>query len=348
MLQISLLAVTFLTLSLMHSETDQLYMQRCLQLALNGASLVAPNPLVGAVLVHDGRIIGEGYHERFGEPHAEVNAINSVKPEDKHLIKSATLYVNLEPCSHFGKTPPCADRVIKEGIPKVVIANTDPNPLVSGNGINKLREAGCEVVTGVLQEEGEWLNRRFFIFQREKRPYIILKWAQSADGFFTKKRTEQHWITGDATRRLVHRWRTEEASILVGSGTAGYDNPRLDVRFWPGGAQPLRLVYDRHLQLPNDLHLFDKSVPTLVFTEMSKKNRKNVEHVYQRNIQSLIVEGGERTLTSFIEAGLWDEARVFTGKPFFSTGIHAPRISGDLIGEDTIGDDRLYYFRNPA
>ena len=333
-----------------------------MELALNGAGHVSPNPLVGAVLVHDGRIIGEGWHRQYGGPHAEVNAITSVKQEHLHLIAESTLYVNLEPCSHHGKTPPCSTFIVDKKIPRVVVANIDPNPLVAGTGIDRLVKAGCEVTTGVMEHEGEELNRRFFTNQRLKRPYIILKWAQSADGYFTRDHSSQSWITGDTARKLVHRWRCEEDAILVGSGTALVDNPQLDIRFWPEGKQPLRAVVDRHNILPASSRLLDGSIPTVVFTINTVDNRHNVQYIQLNNqhelphqilkglsdmhIGSVIVEGGARVLENFISLGLWDEARVFVGSPFFGSGIVAPSLGTSPVSEQMIGDDRLYYFKH--
>ena len=252
--------------------SDDDYMRRCIQLAENGLGAVAPNPMVGAVIVHEGRIIGEGYHRRFGEAHAEVNAIARVaRPE---LLQQSTLYVNLEPCSHYGHTPPCSKLIISKHIPRVVIANVDPNPKVAGRGIRMMREAGIEVITGVLEKEGEWLNRRFFTFQRLHRPYIQLKWAQSADGFLDRLREENNaippvQISSELTKLLVHKARTEESAIMVGTNTAIKDNPKLTVRRW-SGQNPVRVVVDRLLRIPSHYHVFDQSIPTLVYTEQKK------------------------------------------------------------------------------
>ncbi len=340
----------------------QQYMHRCLQLALLGAGSVAPNPMVGAVLVHEGRIIGEGYHQRFGGPHAEVLAIRSVKPEDEHLISESTIYVNLEPCSHHGKTPPCADLLIEKRIKRVVIANTDPNPVVAGRGIKKLRDAGIEVITDVLEAKGNFLNRRFFTFHKHKRPYIILKWAQSADGFFTKDNQTQHWITGDLSRRLVHRWRNEEQAILVGYRTVLADDPELTVRLWQPQHQPLRIVLDRDNTLPETSKVFNEAASTLL---LSAKNRPDLPVqqligpwkdglpvqlfpiLFERNIQSIIIEGGVATLNVFINQGLWDEARVFTGPEHFVQGITAPRLPIAPNNTETIGTDRLDTYYKP-
>lgn len=322
------------------------YMKRCFELATEGLGFVAPNPMVGSVIVFNDRIIGEGYHKKFGQAHAEVNAIESVS--DKTLLKSSTLYVNLEPCAHYGKTPPCSDLIIKMGIPRVVISNTDPNPLVMGKGIEKMRRAGIEVITEILKSEGEELNKRFFTYILKSRPYIILKWAQTSDGFIDIHRDvsspqKPNWITNQYARMLVHKWRSEEQSIMVGTNTALLDNPRLNVRDWSGNS-PLRIVLDRSLRLPSDLHLFDGSLPTLIFTENQKKtteNRNNkicftvfdeylpehiIKELFNQKIQSIIIEGGTRLLQSFIDVGLWDEARVFVGNVYFKSGKPAPVI----------------------
>lgn len=338
------------------------YMHRCFELALKGAGRVAPNPMVGAVLVHDGRIIGEGYHQRFGGPHAEVVAMRSVKPEDEHLITEATMYVSLEPCSHHGKTPPCADLLIEKRVEQVVVANTDPNPVVAGRGIKKLRDAGIEVTEGVLEAEGLFLNRRFFTFHQQKRPYIILKWAQSADGFFTKDNHEQYWITGELSRRLVHRWRAEEQAILVGYRTVLADDPELTVRLWEPYSHPLRVVLDKQNTLPLDRKVFNEVAPTLL---LSAKHRADVPvqqligpwkdglpaqlfHIlHERNIQSVIIEGGVATLAAFIALNLWDEARVFTGTEHFTLGIAAPILPVPPTTTETVGPDRLDTYYKP-
>lgn len=338
------------------------YMQRCFELALKGAGRVAPNPMVGAVLVYNDRVIGEGYHQRFGGAHAEVVAMRSVKAEDEHLIPEATMYVSLEPCSHHGKTPPCADMLVAQKVKRVVVANTDPNPVVAGRGIKKLRDAGIEVIEGVLEAEGLFLNRRFFTFHQQKRPYIILKWAQSADGFFTKDNKQQHWITGDLSRRLAHRWRAEEQAILVGYGTVMADNPQLTVRHWEPQHHPLRIVLDRNNTLPTDSKVLNDAAPTLL---LSAKHRADLPvqqligpwhdglpaqlfHIlHERNIQSIIIEGGVATLQVFIAHGLWDEARVFTGPKHFTLGITAPILPVTPTATETIFPDRLDTYYKP-
>lgn len=340
---------------------------RCLQLAKNGLGSTYPNPMVGSVIVHNNIILGEGWHRKAGKPHAEVIALRSVK--NKKLLKDATLYVNLEPCSHVGKTPPCADLIISEGIKKVVVGGTDPNPEVAGNGIKKLKNAGCEVITGVLEAECLELNKRFYTYHRKKRPYIFLKWAQTADGFIapdpkTRKDRAPVWITSDFSRQLVHKIRSEEMAILTGTQTVLEDNPSLTTRDW-AGKSPVRLIIDKKLQTPLHFSVLDNSVPTILFsekTDITLQNRENIEIInpdfskntcrqivnflYTRQIQSLIVEGGSRTLQTFIDAGLWDEALIFTGKSNFFTGIKAPQIQGVFIAEDKIGPDSLWYYKN--
>lgn len=320
---------------------DERFMCRCLQLARKGMMGAAPNPMVGAVIVCDGKIIGEGYHRRCGQAHAEVNAIRSVsRPE---LLKRSTIYVSLEPCSHYGKTPPCADLIIEKQIPRVVVGCVDPFSRVSGRGIQKLRDAGIEVTVGVLEKECRCLIRRFITFHAEKRPYIVLKWAQSADGFIDVKRTGGAPIvlSSPETQMLVHKHRAECKAILVGRRTALLDNPSLTVRCWHG-ENPLRLVLDRELSLPSDLHLFDGTVPTVVFTAKEQTSYAGVDFVrldftqavvpqilgylYEHGIQSLLVEGGHCLLQSFIDAGLWDEAFVECVPRLLYDGISAPQM----------------------
>lgn len=349
------------------------FMERCFQLALNGLGSVAPNPLVGAVVVHNGKIIGEGFHAEYGKAHAEVNAINSVK--DKSLIPQSTIYVSLEPCSHFGKTPPCADLIIASGFPRVVVAMRDPFPEVAGRGIERLRNAGIEVIVGVLEDRARELNRRFITFQERKRPYIILKWAQSLDGYVDIERKpgdelKPIWITNELARAVVHRWRSEEQSILVGTKTVELDNPRLNVRDW-SGKNPVRVVIDRTLRLNPNSHLFDGETLTLVMMgnnsgSAARKalfiNRPNVELVtidfsrdiepqvlevlYQRSIQSIIIEGGAQVLDAFLAKNLWDEARVFIGRKLFHYGVRAPILAAKPVTEDRLFDSILYTYRN--
>lgn len=329
---------------------DEKYMARCLQLAQCGRTGAAPNPMVGAVIVADGRIIGEGYHIRCGEAHAEVNAINSIRPWDEPLLAQASMYVSLEPCSHYGKTPPCADLIIARGIPRVVVGCVDPFSEVAGRGIRKLREAGIDVTVGVLERECLAVNHRFITCHTEKRPYVILKWAQSADGFIDRLRTspDEPPVTFSTSRTamLVHRQRADVQAIMVGRRTALLDNPSLTVRHWPGKS-PLRIVVDRRLSLPRTLRLFDGSHPTLVFTACTDvPSLPNVEYValdfskdilpqllselYGRRIQSLLVEGGSALLQSFIDADLWDEAHVETAPLTLTEGVKAPALPAGL------------------
>ena len=336
-------------------------MLRAIELARLGTGSVSPNPLVGCVIVHDGKIIGEGWHKKYGEAHAEVNAVESVS--NKALLKEATLYVNLEPCSHQGKTPPCAEMITRHQIRKVVIANVDTNPKVSGSGIKKLRDAGVEVISGVLQREGRDLNRRFFTFVEKQRSYIILKWAETDDGFIAHENYESKWISNDNSRQLVHRWRTEEDAVLVGTRTALHDNPQLNVREWTG-RNPTRVFIDRFLRLDEKLNLFDRSQPTLCYNLLKHEEHHNlklirldegtfwedmIHDLYMRNIQSVIVEGGGLTLQTFIDGGWWDEARIFRSHHTFGKGIKGPLIRGKLISEDKIKDDQLsIYEKEPA
>jgi diaminohydroxyphosphoribosylaminopyrimidine deaminase / 5-amino-6-(5-phosphoribosylamino)uracil reductase len=337
-------------------------MKRCLDLAGLGLGHTAPNPMVGSVIVHNNRIIGEGFHRVYGGPHAEVNAVQSVA--DKSLLPASVLYVNLEPCSHKGKTPPCADMILQTGIPEVVIGTTDPNPLVSGNGIRRLEAAGVKVTTGIATEDCLVLNKRFFTFHSRKRPYVILKWAQTTNGFIDVLRDhgiqQPTWISNEISRMLVHKWRSEEQAILVGTQTALLDNPRLNVREWPGNS-PLRVVIDRNLRLPKTLHLFDDSCPTLVFNASREETEGQTQYLpldfegnmpaallqqlYDRGIQSLLVEGGRKLLMSFILGNLWDEARVFTGRKQFEAGLQAPEIREVIPMEYRIREDIVFFYR---
>ena len=340
---------------------DELFMQRCLDLALAGAGSVAPNPMVGCVIVHENTIIGEGFHAKFGGPHAEVVAINSVPPEKKHLLPSSTLYVNLEPCSHHGKTPPCADLIIAEKIPSVVIGSVDPNPLVGGSGIEKLQDAGCRLQVGISEAACKNLNKRFFTFIEKKRPYVILKWAQTINGFIAPPDRSRIMISNEYSQLLAHKWRSEEAAIMVGTETALHDNPRLDARLW-NGRNPVRVVIDKSLRLSKNLHLFDHTIPTIVFTRTPVESKVNLEyisidfkgniieqvlgHLYQRQIQSVMIEGGAALLQSFIESRYWDEARIFTSPRLFKSGIAAPKLSGTTISKEFIHTDELIVVEN--
>lgn len=345
------------------------YIKRCIQLARNGLGNTFPNPMVGSVIVHDNQIIGEGWHRMAGEPHAEVNAINSVS--DTSLLPKSTIYVSLEPCSHFGKTPPCSDLIIAKGIKKVAIGTVDPFAKVAGSGIKKLMDAGCEVAVGILEKECEELNKRFFTFHKQKRPYIILKWAESEDGFLSPEKKESRepvWITNTYSKQLVHKWRAEEQAILVGTNTVIEDNPRLNTRLWDG-TDPTRVVLDRNLRSPKDSAVFDGSIRTLLICEQTKLqeaskkgfpenlipegidfNRKIAaqicEVLYRHELQSVIVEGGRQTLQSFIDEGLWDEARILKGKGRFTHGTRAPLLKGILKEERRIENDQLKIYTN--
>lgn len=336
--------------------SPSLFMQRALDLAERGKGAVRPNPLVGCVLVHEGKIIGEGYHEQYGGPHAEVNAIASVT--DPKLLAAATAYVSLEPCSHWGKTPPCANLLVEKGIKSVVVATLDPNPLVAGKGVKLLEEAGISVQVGLLEREARWQNRRFFCQQEKHRPYLILKWAQTQDGFIARENFDSKWISCSQSRQLVHQWRAEEQAILVGKNTALHDNPRLNVRDWTG-PDPIRVVLDSKLELPADLHLFDQQIPTLCYNLLKSEKLTNLEWVqlpqlslealladlHARQIQSVLIEGGSQTIHQFLAAGLWDEARVFTSPIEFERGIAAPKLTQTPAESHAIGEDQLdiYY-----
>ena len=342
------------------------YIKRCIELAKKGMGRTYPNPMVGCIIVCEGKIIGEGWHQKAGEAHAEVNAINAV--EDKELLKKATLYVSLEPCNHVGKTPPCSDLIVYHQIPKVVVGSIDPYDKVTGKGIEKLRKHGCEVIVGVLDDECVALNQRFFTYHTKKRPYIILKWAESVDGFLdadrnvtSKNNAKPNWITNQYSRQLVHKWRAEEQAILVGTNTVLKDNPSLTTRNW-FGSNPVRIVLDRLLKVPDDYLVFNDEAKTIVFTE--KDSISKAKHIvfqkidlsenlaqqlcdvlYKYEIQSVIVEGGLQTLQTFIDANFWDEARVFTGAVHFNSGVKAPKISGQLISEQRIQSDVLKIIR---
>lgn len=340
----------------------EIFMQRCLELALKGLGSASPNPLVGSVVVHENKIIGEGWHKIAGEAHAEVNAINSVK--DKSLLTKSTIYVNLEPCAHFGRTPPCSDLIIKHKLKRVIIACQDPFSKVNGKGIQKLEGAGIDVMVDVLKDESLFLNRRFFTFQNKKRPYIILKWAQTQDGFMDKKRETgdvgQNWISGLAAKRLVHLWRSQEDAILIGAQTAINDNPSLTVREVEG-KNPIRLILDPNNRVAKNSQVFDKSAPTIHFhTQMEELEQEGLrsyqisgellpqlmEACKQNEIQSIIVEGGSKTLHNFIEADLWDEARIFNAPIHFGDGLKAPSLKKLPSSSDRIGQDQLLIYYN--
>ncbi|CAN5817235.1 bifunctional diaminohydroxyphosphoribosylaminopyrimidine deaminase/5-amino-6-(5-phosphoribosylamino)uracil reductase RibD [soil metagenome] len=346
-----------------HLHSHDTYMKRCLELAELGSGNVAPNPMVGAVLVYEGRIIGEGYHRQYGQAHAEVNCINSVPAALQHLIMKSTLYVSLEPCNHVGKTPPCSDLIIHHKIPTVVIACTDPFEKVNGTGIQKLKDAGVNVVTGILEKEAIYLNRRFFTFHKEQRPYIILKWAQSNNRNIAHADFSPAKISNDITNRLVHKWRSEEAAIMVGTTTALHDDPSLTTRLWKG-KNPVRVLIDKHLKLPANLHLFDNTIQTIIINTIKQEEDGNnsfyqigksedtiavtLNILRQRNLISLIVEGGATLLQSFINANCWDEARVITNKSLnIENGIAAP-VLGDVpaFKKQQLLTDEICFYSN--
>jgi diaminohydroxyphosphoribosylaminopyrimidine deaminase/5-amino-6-(5-phosphoribosylamino)uracil reductase len=345
-------------------DADETLMNRAIELARLGMGNVSPNPMVGCVIVHNGMIIGEGYHHEYGKSHAEVNAINRVVQKD--LLKSSTLYVTLEPCSHQGKTPPCSDLILQHGIPHVVIGTIDPFAQVAGSGIKKLRKGGCQVTEGCCEEKCLELNRRFFTFHQQKRPYIILKWAQTADGFIDIDRSQENygeptWITNDLSRIAVHKMRADESAILVGTNTTRKDNPSLTVREW-SGQSPLRLLIDKEMSLPDSLAIFDRSVPTVVYTTKEVPSTKNLEFkkisfngqeveqilndLHERGILSLIVEGGQKLLNSFIGSNAWDEARVFIGKHTFHGGVSAPILDGRIVKSTELDDSWMFLFHH--
>ncbi len=338
--------------------TSEYFMLRCFELAQKGLGYVAPNPLVGSVLVNNGNIIGEGFHAEYGLDHAEVNAIRDAEKKYSEIVSTSELYVSLEPCSHFGKTPPCSDFIISKGIKKVYISNTDSNILVAGKGISKLRSAGIEVVENLLSDEGRKTNKRFFSFHEKKRPFIILKWAQTSDGFIGPISKEKIQISGNQSHELVHKWRSEEQAILVGKETAITDNPQLNVRLWEG-KNPIRVVIDSKLLLPEDLNLFNQNITTIIFNSIKDQTENNISFVklnfkssilnqllsylYSINIQSIIIEGGTITLQKFIDENLWDEARIFTSPRKINYGIKAPVLSIKNCIEEIIpvSDDKL-------
>jgi diaminohydroxyphosphoribosylaminopyrimidine deaminase/5-amino-6-(5-phosphoribosylamino)uracil reductase len=344
-------------------KIHQKYIKRCIELAKNGLGTTYPNPLVGSVIVYNDEIIGEGWHQKAGEAHAEVIAINSVK--NQSLLSKSTIYVSLEPCSHFGKTPPCSDLIVSKKFPKVVIGTIDSNSKVNGNGIKKLLEAGKEVIVGVLEEECYELNRRFFTFHTKNRPYIILKWAESKDGFIaptSKEKKEPVWISNEYSRQLVHKWRSEEQAILVGTQTVLDDNPKLNVRDW-NGTNPIRIVLDRTGKINNDYFVLDNSVKTIILTEKENCTStdqcifENVifdnqlafricEILIKHQIQSVLIEGGSQTLQTFIDADLWDEARFFKSKLILNEGVKAPKIKINNAETKAIKQDELLILKN--
>jgi diaminohydroxyphosphoribosylaminopyrimidine deaminase/5-amino-6-(5-phosphoribosylamino)uracil reductase len=349
-------------------ELDAFFMARCIQLAQNGIGIARPNPSVGCVVVYDGKIIGEGFTSSYGGSHAEVNAISSVK--DVSLLKRATLYVTLEPCAHFGKTPPCADLIVKYKIPKVIIGCVDTHSVVAGKGIERLVSSGCDVKVGILEKECLEQHKRFFTVQNKKRSYIILKWAETADGFIAplkKNKNRPVWISNAYSQQVVHKWRSEEHAILVGTNTAISDQSRLDVRHW-GGVSPVRIVLDQTLRIPFANSLFDGSVKTIVCTSISKlektNSKKNIvfegidfsknianelcDVLMKHQLQSVIIEGGSQTLQTFIDAGLWDEARVLYGDVMFDKGVKAPEFLEVAVEEEDLKGTKLKIFKNSA
>lgn len=343
----------------MSTREDEKYMQRCITLAQQAFGKTYPNPMVGCVIVHNGEIIGEGYHHKAGESHAEVNAINSVKNEE--LLQRSTLYVSLEPCSHYGKTPPCSDLIIAKKIPHVVVGCVDSFSKVQGKGIEKLRHAGVQVNVAVLENEARFLNRRFFTFNEKLRPYIILKWAQTADNYIdklpnAKSSNKGVRITDEACQKLVHQWRSEEQAILVGTNTAVNDNPSLTTRLVEG-KNPLRIAWDLHDRILENSCMKDRNTPTIIFTSNALKiSEENLEYIvaspetlvsqtlevlYQKGIQSLIVEGGTKTLQTFIDRNLWDEARIFISSETFGGGVAAPKLTGKFSHEQHVGNALL-------
>jgi len=348
----------------MTGKDDIIYMARCLELASKAAGMTFPNPLVGAVIVHDGRIIGEGFHLKAGGPHAEVIATGSVT--EKHLLPHSTLYVSLEPCSHFGKTPPCADMIIKLGIPRVIIGTKDTSRKVAGDGIKKLKESGIEVITGVLEEECRWINRRFFTFHEKERPYIILKWAQSRDRFIDTMRKEgaipePNWISGKPERVLVHKWRSEEEAVLVGGATVRNDYPSLNVRYW-SGRDPLKIILSRSGDTGKYLETRQTKSRVIMFTSVTGKESKDITRILLRDnetaaqqvagylwksgLQSVLIEGGASVLNHFIQTGLWDEARIFTGNTDFNEGTAAPMLTGKPVRSFEFASTRLETYIN--
>ena len=338
-------------------DNHKKYIQRTFYLAKKGIGKVAPNPLVGCVIVKNNNIIGEGYHKEYGDKHAEINAINSVS--NKKEIEGSSVYINLEPCNHFGKTPPCSDALVKLKPKEVIISNKDPNPLTNGKSIKKLIDNNINVRSNILKEEGEELNKRFFKNQIKKLPFIILKWAQTSDGFIAKSDGSSKWISNDISRTLVHKWRSEELGILVGAKTVNSDNPKLNVRSWDG-KDPIRVIIDPNNRCSNKSDILSDTLPTLIynkkreskvqnkqFVRLSEFNLINIlKDILSKGISSIMVEGGSFTLQSFIENNLWDEARVFVSGGKFKNGIKAPKIK--LSSPQKIGSDQLYLMKNYA
>lgn len=341
-------------------------MFRCIELGKNGLGTAAPNPMVGCVVVHKEKIIGEGYTSPYGGPHAEVNAVNSI--EDKSVLSKSSLYVTLEPCAHYGKTPPCVNLILKHHIPKVIIGLKDPNKKVAGKSIQLLKEKGCEVIVGVLENECREHHKRFLSFQEKRRPYIALKWAETLDGFIAPKENQRvdnpqpYWITNTYSKQLVHKWRAEERAILIGTATALADNPKLTTRKWQGN-NPIRIIIDKGLKIPVNFHVLDNAVKTIVITAIEDKkvykdgisyevaSFKNLPTeiciiLYKHDITSILIEGGAKTLQSFVDNNLWDEARIFKGVTNFTKGIRAPKIAGKQISDAKLRNDQLIILRN--
>jgi len=337
-------------------------MNRCFALAKKGAGSVSPNPMVGCVIVYNDKIIGEGWHKAYGESHAEVNAINSVKSENKQFLSQASLYVNLEPCNHTGKTPPCAIAIIKHQIKQVVISNIDSNPNVDGSGIERLRKNGVEIITGILENEGRELNKRFFTSIEKNRPYIHLKWAETIDGFFAKNDGKQAWITNENSRRFVHKLRSEEDAILIGKNTLIIDQPKLNNRFFEIQKQPIRVVISREIPTLSILENYKGSQP-IIIVNSTKENQENnmqywqfefdnniiiklLDRLYKQSIQSIIIEGGASTIQQFIDQNLWDEATILTGDMQFKKGIKSPKLNGMLNRKNFLDKDTISNYRN--
>lgn len=345
----------------MNKPEHEYFMARCLELAKKGGGEVAPNPMVGAVLVHDGKIIGEGFHQKFGEAHAEVNCIHNALKNNADKISSSTLYVSLEPCSHFGKTPPCTGLIIQHKIPRVVIGCNDSFEKVNGSGIEQLKNFGVHMTADVLRDEAIQLNKRFFTFHEKNRPYIILKWAQTNDGFIASNDNHRLYITNGLTNRFVHKWRSEEAAIMIGANTALKDNPLLNNRYW-SGKSPLKIVLDPDLRLPSSLKIFNEGKLIIVNTikeineghlQYLKVTKENIfddllHRLFISGIQSVLIEGGQKLLQSFIDAGLWDEARVITNIDLnIFAGLRSPILSNAVkIKEEMMGNDRIEYFKH--
>lgn len=349
-------------------QEHELYMRRCLELARRGMGTTSPNPMVGALLVHNGKIIAENYHRQYGGPHAEALVVEEVREtysgDTPRIFQESTLYVSLEPCAHYGKTPPCADLIAQQGVGRVVVACRDPFTQVDGKGIGLLVDAGVEVIEDVLFDEARWLNRRFITRIAHQRPYVILKWAETADGYMAPSDGSQRWITGAAAKQLVHRWRSEEDAVLVGANTVRSDNPQLTVREWRG-RNPKRIVVARHLGIDPAASVMDGAAETIIFNESKTEWMEHVKYIaledmdwylpqkilfqlYLMDVQSLIVEGGRKTLDLFMSAGLWDEARVFTAAESWGEGIPSPAVHYAPASVQPVGRDQLkIYYRNP-